>query len=155
MGNLLVTNINPDGTIKWVKIIPKNQIFIKRKPAIGLGVPGASVSVLISLKSDQTIYYSYLMAVTGDKMVFVFNDEPENKEIRPAHETAQMKRIKGTIPMIVSLSESGEVIKKTLFEAADFDIIIRPRISFQSTDTRILIYGSKGDTDKFGVLTIE
>ncbi len=154
-GDLLVTNINPDGTIKWVKLIPKRQIFIKRKPALGIGVPGASVSVLISLKSDQTIYYSYLMAVTGDKIVFVFNDEPENQEIKPAHETAVMKRIKGTIPMIVSLTEGGEMLKKSLFAATDFDIIIRPRIAFQSSDTRILIYGSKGDLDKFGVLTIE
>jgi hypothetical protein len=154
-GNLLVTNINPDGTIKWVKIIPKRQMFIKRKPAIGIGVPGLSVSALISLKSDQTIYYSFLMAVTGDKIVFVFNDEPENQVIRPAYETEVMKRIKGTIPMMVSLTEAGELTKHALFEATDFDIIIRPRISFQASDTRILIYGSKGDTDKFGVLTVE
>jgi hypothetical protein len=154
-GNLLVTNINADGTIKWVKIIPKRQIFIKRKPAIGIGVPGLSVSALISLKSDQTIYYSFLMAVTGDKIVFVFNDEPVNQEIRPAYDTEMMKKIKGTVPMMVSLSEGGEVTKHTLFEATDFDIIIRPRISFQSSETRILIYGSKGDTDKFGVLTVE
>jgi hypothetical protein len=154
-GDLLVTNINPDGTIKWIKLVPKRQMFIKRKPAIGIGVPGLSVSTLISLKSDQTIYYSFLMGITGDKIVFVFNDEPANKDIRPAYETEVMKKIKGTIPMIVSLTESGEMNKKALFEAADFDIIIRPRISFQSSDTRILIYGSKGDIDKFGVLTIE
>jgi hypothetical protein len=154
-GDLLVTNINPDGTIKWTKLIPKRQIFIKRKPAIGIGVPGLSVSALISLKSDQTIYYSFLMAVTGDRIVFIFNDEPANQVIRPAHETEVMKRIKGTIPMMVSLTEGGEVTKKALFEAADFDIIIRPRISFQASDTRILIYGSKGDIDKFGVLTVE
>jgi hypothetical protein len=154
-GDLLVTNINPDGTIKWVKIIPKRQVFNHFRPALGIGVPGVTVSFLIDTKSDQTIYYSYLLAITGDQIVFVFNDSPENKELQPAYDTEVMTKIKGTIPMMVSLSESGNLIKKTLFEATDFDIIIRPRISFQSSDTRILIYGSKKDNDKFGVLTVE
>ncbi len=158
-GDLLVTNINPDGTIKWVKIIPKRQMFVQRKASIGLGVggggAGASVGYMFNLKSDQTIYYSYLLAITDDKIVFVFNDDPQNKDVIPASESEMITKAKGAIPMMVTLSESGETTKKTLFEATDFDVMIRPRISFQSSDTRILIYGSKGDTDKFGVLTIK
>jgi hypothetical protein len=158
-GNLLITNINPDGTIKWVKLVPKHQIFIQRKAEIGIGIggPGASLSVghMVNLKSDQTIYYSYLLALKDDKIILVFNDDPANQEMKTSNETEMMKKIKGAIPMMVTLTEDGEMTKKTLFEATDFDIIIRPQIAFQSSDTRILIYGSKGDKDKFGVLTIE
>lgn len=154
-GDLLVTNVNPDGTIKWVKIIPKRQLFVQRKASVGLGVGFVSASYMFNIKSDQTIYYSYLLAITGDQIVFVFNDDPVNKDIQPAYDTEVLKKIKGAVPMMVSLSESGNLSKKTLFEATDFDIIIRPRIAFQSSDTRILIYGSKGDTDKFGVLTVQ
>jgi hypothetical protein len=154
-GDLLVTNINPDGTIKWVKIIPKRQIFIQRKASVGLGVGFVSASYMFNIKSDQTIYYSYLIAITGDKISFVFNDDPANKDIQPAYDTEVLKKIKGAVPMMVTLTEGGEISKKTLFAATDFDIIIRPRIAFQSSDTRILIYGSKGDNDKFGVMTIE
>lgn len=153
-GDLLVTNINPDGTIKWTQIVPKRQLFIQRKASIGLGAGFISASYMFNLKTDQTIYYSYLLAITGDKIVFVFNDDPLNKDVQPAYDTEVVKKIKGTVPMMVTLSESGELSKKTLFEATDFDIIIRPRIAFQSSDTRILIYGSKSDTDKLGVLTI-
>lgn len=154
-GDLLITNINPDGTIKWIKLVPKRQIFIQRKTAVGIGTIGISATYLIDMKKDQTIYYSFLVGITGDKIVLVFNDDPLNKDIRPAHESEVMRKTKGSIPMQVTLTENGEMNKKTLFEAADFDVIIRPRISFQASDTRILIYGSKGDTDKFGVLTIE
>jgi hypothetical protein len=154
-GNLLITNVNPDGTIKWVKVVPKNQIFIQRKASVGLGGGFVSASYMFNLKSDQTIYYSYLLALKDDKIILVFNDNPENQQMKPAYETEPMKKIKGSIPMIVTLTEGGEMTKKSLFAAADFDIIIRPRIAYQSSDTRILIYGSKGDKDKFGVLTIE
>lgn len=154
-GDLLVTNINPDGTIQWVKLIPKQQVFNHFRPNIGVGIPVVSVSFLIDTRSDQTIYYSYLLAITGDQLVFVFNDDPINKTVQPSYDTEPMKKIKGSVPMMVTLSESGSVTKKPLFEATDFDIIIRPRIAFQSSDTRILIYGSKGDTDKLGALTIK
>lgn len=154
-GDLLVTNINPDGTIKWVKLVPKRQMFVQRKAAIGIGGPSASAAFMFNVKSNQTIYYSYLVAVKGDKVVLVFNDDPANQSIRPAHESEVLRKVKGSVPMMVTLTEGGELSKKPLFEAGDFDVIIRPRIALQSSDTRILIYGSKGDTDKFGVLTIE
>lgn len=154
-GDLLVTNINPDGTIKWVKLIPKRQLFVQRKTAIGIGGGMVTGAFMFDVKKDQTIYYSFLVGIKDDKIVLVFNDDPLNKDIRPAHESEVLKKTKGAVPMQVTITESGEVSKKALFEATDFDVVIRPRISFQASDTRILIYGSKGDTDKFGVLTIE
>jgi hypothetical protein len=110
---------------------------------------------MFDVKKDQTIYYSYLLGIKDDKIMVVFNDDPANARIRPAHETATLRKTKGAIPMQVTITESGEASKKTLFGAADTDVVIRPRISFQSSDTRILIYGSKGDPDKFGVITFE
>lgn len=154
-GDLLISNINPDGTIKWTKLVPKHQMFVQRKTSIGIGGPMLSASYMFNVKSDQTIYYSYLIAVNGDQIVLVFNDDPANKDVKPSNETETLKKAKGSVPMVVTLSEAGDLSKKTLFAAADFDVIIRPRIALQTSDSRILIYGSKKDTDKFGVITIE
>jgi hypothetical protein len=40
-------------------------------------------------------------------------------------------------------------------QLTDMDVIIRPRIALQTSESRILIYRSKKDEDKFGVMTIE
>ncbi|CAN5266891.1 hypothetical protein BH09BAC5_BH09BAC5_15250 [soil metagenome] len=154
-GDLLVININAEGKIKWIKIIAKHQMFVQFRPMLGIGSGPVTVGFQIKLKNDQSIYYSYLLAIKGDQIIFVFNDAPANKEIRLGRDSETLTKIKGAIPMMVTLTEGGDVSKKALLEAAGFDVIIRPRIAFQSSETRILIYGSKGDTDKFGVMNIE
>jgi hypothetical protein len=154
-GDLLVVNIDSEGNIAWVKMIPKRQYFIRKQGPLGVGIGPVMLSTSVNLNSDESIYYSYNVVVKEDHIVILYNDLPANAQVKNPRDIKILKKIKGTVPMVAVLNESGEMTKKTLTEVAGMEVNLCPRISLSLDQNHLLIYGSKGSDYKIGTLTVE
>jgi hypothetical protein len=118
--NIIVVNINPDGSIKWYANIPKKQQTI----------------------DDGAAYSSFLMVTRGDKMYFVYNDNPDNVGPKASPDPKDIKRMtssKKSMAVLVELSESGQFTKSALFSNKENKVTITPSKSAKINDNEYII----------------
>lgn len=125
--NIIAININPDGSIKWYANIPKYQHTV----------------------NDGAQYSSYLMAKKGNKLYFVYNDNPKNmdaEKMKSAKKPFTMSNPRKSSAVLVELSEDGTFNKKTLFSNKENKMIITPSSADWISDNECIIsavnYGS-------------
>ena len=156
-GPLAVVNLNPEGAIDWVQVIPKNQVFQKVESAVGMtpfvwGVP-VGYGYWINMSKDKTVYHSFMMGVKEDKIFLFYNDNPRNVAITHNRDTRILNGWKGAVPVTVMIDGVGELSKEVLREKDRSEVVLRPKIHFQENYGDITIYGNKRKKDKFGLLT--
>ncbi len=132
--DIIVINIDPNGSIQWAKRIPKRQ----------------------RSKDDGGRYSSYAMSVSKGKMHFVFNDNPKN-----LHKKSGDQRIhnftkgKESVVVLVSLDGRGEVEKEPLFQVKDTKTITKPLVCEQISRDQMIIYSERNRKATFGRLTFQ
>lgn len=130
--DLLVTSINPDGTIAWVKKVPKRQVT----------------------REDGGYWSSYALAVTDDKIHFFFNDNPKNLERTPEDKPKNMNSRKKAMVVAVTLDMEGNYSKQSLFQNKDLKTITRPKVCKQVRGDEIILLGEKGKKYRFAKVTL-
>jgi hypothetical protein len=162
--DILVTSISADGKVNWSSIIPKKQQDEEKEKAInplfsrssGYSYVGKDLlATAIPNEGDNTIYYSFLLIEKDDKLLFVFNDHPDNIEQKDITKLSDLRKGKNGIPVIVTLDGNGISTKKIVEGAKDEGVIIRPRIALQTNSENIIIYGSRKSNDKLGRIIIK
>ena len=142
-GSIFVCVINGDGSVNSMTFIPKEQFYMYQQNSI------------TALLRDNSVYYSYLVSIKNDKLYFLYNDLPENLD-KVVRETKTLQQINQSVPVIATIdTETGSLTRKAAFGAVDSDIYIRPLISTELKDKTFIVYGSKGKSDKLGILTIK
>ena len=132
--DIIVVNIDPNGSIQWAKRIPKRQ----------------------RSKNDGGRHSSYAMSIAKGKMFFVFNDNPKN-----LNKTSDDQRIhnftkgKESVVVLVSVDGRGEVEKEPLFQVKDTKTITKPRVCEQISRDQMIIYSEKNRKATFARLTFE
>lgn len=115
--NIIAININPDGTIKWYANIPKYQYTA----------------------DDNGMYSSFMFMTKGDKMYFIYNDNPDN--LLPAMAGKKPKDMgnpaKATA-VLVELSEDGKFTKAALFNNKTNKVILMPSYFVQISDNELV-----------------
>ncbi|MFN8714556.1 MAG: hypothetical protein ACK5Z2_17035 [Bacteroidota bacterium] len=154
-GDLTVVNLDPKGEIKWVKMVPKRQYFIRKQGPLGIGFGPVMITTSVNLNDDESIYYSYTIVVKDEQIFLIYNDLPVNAEVMSPRNQKVLKKIKGTVPVVAILNENGEMRKKLLTEMAGTDVNLCPRVALEMTNNAILVYGSKGNDYKIGTLIIQ
>ena len=115
--SIVVFKIDGTGTIVWNTVIPKYQFSI----------------------NDEGFYSSYALAVTGDKLHFIYNDHPKNIDIQKAAEYKIMAKPSASQAIHVTVNSDGSFIKEPLFINKDEKLILRPKFSGQVRDGEIII----------------
>lgn len=129
--NLLVTNFNPDGSVMWMKIIPKYQVTI----------------------NDDGYFSSYLTLVEDDKLMFIYNDDPKNAGLMKIQDGLRtMTKPKKSQTMLVVMDSKGGFKKQTLFSNKELAVICRPKICNQTGEHEAYIFAEKGSAYRFGKL---
>lgn len=126
--SILLTSINPDGSIAWNKIIPKSQ----------------------HTTNDGGLYNSYAVGVVGDKVYFIYNDHPKNIDVTKLDDLKKFSVAKKAVVMLVSVDASGAIKKRPLFSAKEQDLLFRPYLCAQTSPKEITVFGIKKSTYKFG-----
>jgi hypothetical protein len=138
--DILVLNINADGEIEWAEKIAKRQHTV----------------------NDGGYFSSYALAITGDKINFIFNDNAKNlasskmtrgKAKGVVYEFTKNNRT--SVAVLVQIDGDGRQVKEALFNAKDSKLLIRPKVAEQVSDYDMVIYGQKRKTERFGKITFK
>jgi hypothetical protein len=124
--DIIVVNLSPEGIIEWATKIPKRQ----------------------HTTNDGGFYSSYVLSVVGDKMYFVFNDNPKNLLERDEGKYKNFKPGRESMVVLVELNGAGESNKAALFSSKEADVICRPKVSEQVNARELVIYGQKKRTHR-------
>ncbi len=94
-------------------------------------------------ENDGGIYSSFMFATKGDKMEFVYNDNPKNYD--PAHPRETTKDLKTmtnaskSMAILVELSSSGQFTKSPLFSNKDNKSILTPDKAISIGTSEIIV----------------
>ncbi len=126
--DIIVVNINPKGNIDWAQKIPKRQIS----------------------KNDGGFFSSYTMSVVGDKLYFIFNDNPKNMVSKPGKTYAVNFKKKSAIVAMVEVDAQGRQHKDALFMRYDSKVLTRPKVCEQIAANEMVIFGQYKRSQKLG-----
>ncbi len=125
--DIIVINIDPEGQIEWAKKIPKEQRSV----------------------SDFGAYSSYAISILGDKMFFIFNDNPKNLMNKGDGKLKRYNPKRESIVTLVRMDNEGNYKKEALYKMKRSSVLIRPKLSEQISDDEMIIFGKKGKNQQF------
>lgn len=132
--DIIVVNINPDGTISWSAHVPKKQVT----------------------SSDGGMYSSYLLVVEDQKLHFIYNDHKKNADrLEEGRDLKTMTNPRKAMAVVSTVEGDGKVYYDQLFRNKDFNAILVPRRSHQVNDRNILIFGEKRSKCRFGKIVFQ
>lgn len=124
--DIIVISVDPSGQIAWAKKIPKYQVS----------------------RNDGGYYSSFAFAVSGNKLFFMFNDNPRNLKITDSGKYRYMNNPKKSVAVLVTMDSRGNQERQSMFSNKDLKIVLRPKLFMQVNEKRMILYGEKGSVFK-------
>ena len=129
--DIIVVDVEPDGSIGWTKKVPKEQITM----------------------NDTGPYSSYAFTASKDSLYLLFNDHPDN--------TGLLKENPDTTPRTYGSSRQGVVVKvaigldggmkrEEIFTNKEEDTILKPKVHLSQDDGILFIYAEFRKQYRFG-----
>lgn len=118
--DIIVINIGSDGQVEWTEKIPKRQASI----------------------NDFGVYSSYVLSVIGDKLYFVFNDNPNNLFYKDSGKVQNFSRGKEWLVVLVELDRTGQQTREALFSGSGRrqETITRPKVCQQVSTNELVLF---------------
>ena len=129
-GDLLITNVDHNGNIEWIKKIPKYQHTI----------------------NDYGFYSSYALSVVQSSLFFLFNDHPENLMYDGEGRPKRFSGSKKSLAVMVEMDASGKQSKTPIFSNRAHDILARPKACEQVNEGQLIIFGQRGRSQRLALL---
>lgn len=131
--DIILVSVASDGTIEWNKKIPKRQIS----------------------SNDDGFYSSYAFGTNGSDAIIVYNDHPDNLEWIKKGNTGvrTMSRPWKSQATYVKVDKDGNLSYQSLFPASKDNLILRPKVYFQTNSSSLILMGMKGSNFRFGKLS--
>ncbi len=127
--DIIVVKISTKGDVLWAQKIPKSQHSIN---SVGF-------------------YSSYCSAIIGGDTFIIFNDNPENFKENNVGRPADYLSAE-SVSIIIRIDQNGKMSKQPIFDSADQDLKIRPKICEQISENEIILFGQKGKKQRFARL---
>ncbi len=125
--DIIVVNISPEGKIEWVQKIPKRQETV----------------------NDFGFHSSYALAVVGDKLYFIFNDNPKNLYYKEGSMLYKFKKQKESLAIVVTLDRDGTQTRQALVSSREAGVLIRAKVCKQVSENEMILFGQKGGSQRF------
>lgn len=129
--DIIAIKCNPAGEIDWAQKIPKTQFTV----------------------NDGGFYSSYTLVITKGRICFIFNDNPKNLADKNEGKAANYKP-SNSIVVLVSLDQKGNLTKQAIFNSADSEVIVRPKVGKQVSNRSVILFGQRKKNQQFASLTI-
>lgn len=126
-----VVSMTSDGAVNWISTIFCNQTGVKRSAPVGIGFGGVSVSVGVKLRNDDFGLYFSQVAMIGDGVTILTNDDPLNTPQPKDHE--QLKAVTKTDKLqgcMIHIDNTGAITKEKVKGPGGVEIKIYPTISY-------------------------
>lgn len=132
--SIIVINIDPQGNIEWASQIPKSQ----------------------HTTNDGGFFSSYALAVKGDHLYFIYNDNGKNLFLNAGDKFESTDfQGKSSIVTIATVNADGHVTREALFDPEKRELILRPKSCRQLQDDRMFLFSTRKDDYRFGMVTFD
>jgi len=128
--DILIINLNPNGSIGWTKKIAKRQNT-----------------------TDGGHYSSYSSAIINDKLYLFYNDHAKNlfkENTDKKDRTYDLLLNNDAVFSMSVITPTGNLKQLKLFRAGESEVYMRPTVIQQISTNEILIYGDKQRKSRFG-----
>ncbi len=129
--DILVISINSKGEIEWNARVPKRQ-----------------------MDSEGGYYLSYALAVKGEKLYFLYNENPKNLEVKDSR-LLKFVNIPKSVAVLAEVNSKGEVSRDVLFSAKELNkVYMRPNMCQQINANEMIIFAINGKNNMWGKLKL-
>ena len=160
---IIVTSLNPDGSLQWSNVIPKEQaaavttmsfVFGFGGQAGGFSV-GAGFGIPLAQMGKGPEYLGSIPIYSDGKLSVVINDHVKNKGITDIEKIKSMGNYNNAVPSMFIFDDNGNMERKDPEEAIKNELIIRPGVYYRKTGNEYITYSSRKKKDKLGRMIIE
>lgn len=148
---IVVMDINPEGKVYNVGMIPKRQSNTKS------GYPMANPK-----DEPKTDFQYYASFITEDRIYYLYNDDKDNfrKNITDPDRYRLLSSYNDAIAVLAHFDDNGKLVKKQLFSKKEAKTLLMPKHCSQIDENRMFFFNKKanflGKSDfRFGILTIK
>lgn len=160
---IIVTALNADGTLDWSNVVPKEQrvkvsvLFAGLGAAVGNNNFSVSAALMFPITSfgDGPEYVSSMPFYDNNVLTILVNDDPKNIGITDMDDVKRVKSINKMIPVAFEFDDATGTMKRV--DPKDFEkkqIVFRPGVRYQYSDTEAIIYGSSKNETRLGTLKL-
>ena len=155
---IIVTSINPDGSVAWSNVIPKKQKAAYTTLSIGFGAfagnsnftVGAGVSVPLTVMGKGPEYLSAMPIYENGQLTVLFNDNTKNYGITDIEDIKWLGNYNKAVPVAIMFDDNGVMSRVDQEDVEKEQLVLRPRVHFRSSPTEYIIYSSRKSEDKLG-----
>lgn len=159
---IIVTSINPDGSVGWSNVIPKKQKAAYSAFSVGFAAfagnsnftVSASVSIPIGVLGKGPEYLSALPIYDNGELTVLFNDNTKNFGVTDIEKIKWLGNYNKAVPAAVMFDDSGNMTRVDQEDAEKAQLVLRPRVHFRTSPTDYIIYSSRRSEDKLGRMSI-
>lgn len=160
---IIVTALNPDGTLQWSNVLPKEQQISVSQLGLTLffggGGGGASVSASayfpLTVLSKGPEFLSAVPIYQNGQLTILVNDDPKNVGVTKMDDVRKVRNIDKMVPVAFTFDEeTGAINRIDPEDLKKKQIVLRPFVIFKKSDTDYLIYGGNRKGNALGELKV-
>jgi len=159
---IIVTSLNPDGTVQWSNVIPKKQKAAYT--TLSLGIFGfsnqgsftvsAGIMVPLTVMGKGPEYLSAMPIYHNGKLTVIFNDNPKNYGITDIEDIKWLGYYNKALPAAITFNDDGSFERMDQENAEKHQLVLRPRVYYRVSPSEYIIYSSRKSKDKLGRMTV-
>ncbi len=126
--DILVLNFNAAGDLVWKCKIPKRQ----------------------HTTNDGGYYSSYALMIQGDKLFFIYNDNPKNLTLQENEAPADFYRNRRELAVVIAeVTADGKLTRELLLTTERGEVIVRPKVCEQTAANEMVLYSERTSVFQF------
>lgn len=134
---ILIANINPEGAIEKVEMVPKQQAYFDY---------GESNTLYFSSRGKYRMsdFNGYSLLVSGQNFYFFYNEDEDNIDRPLSNKSKRNSGFKGSALAVVAVSADGSMKRQKLIQSeSDADALIVPTFGIQTGPNELFFLSSK------------
>lgn len=161
--DLIVNSFNPDGTLQWSNVVPKEQVVSVTHFSLLFGVFGGVdgvgfggyVGIPLGMLGSGPEYIGFMSFYHDGKLSILINDHIKNKGITNPDDIREMGNHLNAVPSVFTFDENGNVTRTDPEAAIKEELVIRPGVFYRNFSDEYIIYSSRKKNDRLGRLILK
>ncbi len=157
---MIITSLNPDGSVAWANVLPKTQKATATTLSLSFTAfagnsnfsVGAGISIPLAMLGKGPEFLSAVPIYTNGELWMLFNDNPKNVGVTDIEDIRPMSKYRKSVPTIFIYDKDGNETRKDLQEAAEKEVVLRPRVYYRSSAKEYFMFSSRGSNNRMSRL---
>ncbi|PJJ10649.1 hypothetical protein CLU83_4103 [Flavobacterium sp. 1] len=160
---IIVTSLNPDGSLDWGNVLPKEQVASITTMSLSLGAIGGNGSFTVGASLNIPLvdlgkgpeYLGAIPMYRDGKLNVIFNDNIKNKGITDIEKIKALGNYNNSVPSLFIFDDKGAITRKDPEEVVKNELVLRPGVYYRKNESEFILYSSRKKQDKLGRLILE